>query len=223
LVAFELRSGRKLRLWRDDFGAFPPYSIKADSLFVAYYASAELGCHLSLGWPLPARILDLFVEFRCLTNGWETPAGNSLLGALTYYGLDNIGSVEKEEMRELILRGGSWTPDEEEKILDYCQSDVAALARLLPRMLPRIDLPRALYRGRYMAAVARMEAEGVPLDTELLARLRTNWTRVQDRLIAAIDADYHIYDGRTFKLDRFEQWLSSSKLLGQRWTADNSI
>lgn len=212
LVAFELRSGRKLRLWRDDFGAFPPYSIKADSLFVAYYASAELGCHLSLGWPIPARILDLFVEFRCLTNGWETPAGNSLLGALTYYGLDNIGSAEKEEMRELVLRGGPWTPEEQTAILDYCESDVEALARLLPRMLWQIDLPRALYRGRYMAAVARMEFEGVPLDTELLAKLRANWTRVQDRLIAAIDADYHIYDGRTFKLDRFEQWLVQQQI-----------
>jgi hypothetical protein len=52
-----------------------------------------------------------------------------------------------------------------------------------------------------------MEFVGVPIDTELLERLRMNWTSIQDRLIAAIDADYHIYDGRTFKLDRFERWL----------------
>jgi DNA polymerase I len=207
LVAWELRTGRKLRLWRDDFGAAPPYSVAKDSLFIAYYASAELGCHLSLGWPMPERILDLFTEFRCLTNGGETPAGNSLLGALTYYGLDNIGAVEKEEMRSLVLRGGPWTGEEREAILCYCESDVSALAQLLPRMLPRIDLPRALLRGRYMAAVAAMEFVGVPIDTQLLERLRTNWTSIQERLIAAIDADYHIYDGRTFKLERFEQWL----------------
>ena len=150
LVAWELRTGRKVRLWREDFGRLPPYSTKADSLFIAYYAPAELGCHLSLGWPMPARILDLFVEFRCLTNGEEVPAGNSLLGALTYYGLDNIGGAEKDEMRNLVLRG-----EKQEAILNYCESDVSALARLLPRMLPRIDLPRALFRGRYMAAAAR--------------------------------------------------------------------
>jgi DNA polymerase I len=69
LVAWELRTGLKLRLWRDEFGALPPYSTKPDSLFIAYYASAELGCHRTLNWPRPARILDLFVEFRCLTNG----------------------------------------------------------------------------------------------------------------------------------------------------------
>jgi hypothetical protein len=212
LVAAELRTGRKLRLWRDELGALPPYSTKADSLFIAYYASAELGCHRALEWPMPARILDLFVEFRCLTNGTETPSGNSLLGALTCYGLDNIGAAEKEEMRELILRGGPWTRDERMAILNYCESDVAALARLLPRMLPRIDLPRALYRGRYMAAAAAMEFVGTPIDTELLARLRANWTGIQDRLITAIDADYHIYDGRTFKLERFEQWLVAHQI-----------
>jgi hypothetical protein len=212
LVAWELRTGRKLQLWREDFGTLPPYSTKADSLFIAYYASAELGCHLSLGWPMPARILDLFVEFRCLTNGEEVPAGNSLLGALTYYGLDNIGGAEKDEMRSLVLRGGPWTHEEQQAILTYCESDVSALMRLLPRMLPRIDLPRALLRGRYMAAAASMEFVGVPINVELLERLRINWTALQDRLITAIDADYGIYDGRTFKLDRFEQWLVSHQI-----------
>lgn len=56
------------------------------AFFVAYYASAELGCFLSLGWDLPVRILDLFTEFRNFTNGWPTLAGNSLLGALAHFG-----------------------------------------------------------------------------------------------------------------------------------------
>src|SRR5215217_4270639 len=60
LVAWELRSGRKWRLWQDEFGLTPPYSTGPDSLFVAYYASAEIGCHLALGWPIPSRTLDLF-------------------------------------------------------------------------------------------------------------------------------------------------------------------
>jgi len=207
LVALELRSGRKLRLWRDQFGASPPYSIARDSLFVAYFASAELGCHLALGWPMPAHVLDLFVEFRNQTNGLQTTAGNSLLGALAHYGLDGIGALEKEEMRDLIMRGGPWTREEQIALLDYCESDVTALARLLSAMLPRIDLPRALYRGRDMPAVARMEFNGVPTDTKLLRRLRQNWTEIQDRLIAEMDVDYHVFDGRTFKTDRFEQWL----------------
>lgn len=208
LVARELRSGRTILPWQDRFGPTPPFPISADVLFVAFYASAELGCFRALGWPMPARILDLFTEFRDATNGLPTPAGAGLLGALTYFGLDAIGTTEKTEMRDLVLRGGPWSAEERRAILDYCESDVDALARLLPAMLPRIDLPRALVRGRYMAAAASMEYTGVPIDLSTLALLREHWTAIQDQLIAAIDVDYQVFDGRTFKHDRFEAWLT---------------
>jgi DNA polymerase I len=163
LVASELRSGRKVKVWQNHFDTAPPYSTGPDALFVAYYASAEISCHLALGWPVPERVLDLFVEFRNHTNGAPTSSGAGLLGALAFYGLDSIGTVEKDEMRVLVLRGGPWSDAEIMAIIGYCESDVAALARLLPAMLPSIDLPRALLRGRYMIAAARMELNGVPL------------------------------------------------------------
>src|SRR5262252_3516365 len=97
LVARELRSGQTLRLWRDELGPTPPYPTGADSLFVAYYASAELGCHLALGWPIPERILDLFTEFRNATNGLRPPSGSGLIGALIYYGLDAMGADERRK------------------------------------------------------------------------------------------------------------------------------
>jgi DNA polymerase I len=106
LVAHELRSRRRVRLWRDQFGPTPPYPTGREVLFVAYYASAEISCHLALGWPIPERVLDLFPEFRNHTNGIPPAGGAGLLGALTYYGLDGIGTVEKDEMRDLVLRGG---------------------------------------------------------------------------------------------------------------------
>jgi DNA polymerase I len=123
LVARELRSGRKLRLWRNQFGPYPPYSIGPDS------------------------------------------------------------------------------------ILAYCEQDVAALARLLPPMLRHIDLPRALLRGRYMAAAATMEHNGVPVDAPLLSKLREKWAGIQDRLIAGIDANYGVFEGPTFKVGRFAALL----------------
>jgi DNA polymerase-1 len=138
VVAWELRSGHRIRLWQDKFGAAPPYPTGPNSLFVAYYASAEIGCHLALGWPVPERVLDLFTEFRNQTNGVPPINGSGLLGALAHYGLDGIGAVEKGEMRDLVLRGGPWTESEREAILDYCESDVSALARLLPAMLPHL-------------------------------------------------------------------------------------
>ena len=161
---------------------------------------------------MPARVLDLFTEFRNQTNGLPTVAGSGLIGALTAYGLDSIGTVEKNEMRDLVLRGGPWSDAERDAILDYCQSDVDALARLLPAMLPKIDLPRALLRGRYMAAVARMEHAGVPIDQETLALFRAHWSDIQDALIARIDADYDVFEGRTFKAAKFAAWLERTGL-----------
>ena len=208
MVAKEFRSGRLIRLGVDELGSAPPFDVGQAALFVAYYASAELGCFLSLGWSLPARILDLFTEFRNLTNGSTPLAGNSLLGALSYFGLDGIGAGEKDEMRQLALRGGKYTAEEKAALLDYCQSDVEALSRLLPRILSHIEyLPRAVYRGRYMAAVARMEHEGVPMNVKLLVKLRDNWEAIQDKLIAEVDKEYEVFDGRTFKMDRFEAYL----------------
>ena len=207
LVAHEQRSGRRFRIWQDQFGSAPPYATGPDVLFVAYYASAELGCYRVLGWPMPGCILDLFTEFRARTNGLDTPAGNSLLGALAYFGLDAMGAIEKADMRELVLRGGPWAADEQAAILDYCEEDVTALERLLPAMLPGIDLPRALLRGRYMAAAAAMEHAGTPIDVPMLELFRLRWTDIQDQLIAEIDANYGVFEGRVFKTDRFAAWL----------------
>src|SRR5262245_44195222 len=212
MVAHELRTGETWRLWHDQLGPAPPYPTGPNTLLVCYYASAEQGCYRALGWPTPPCILDLFTEFRNLTNGRQTPAGAGLIGALTYFGLDGIGAIEKETMREVILRGGPWSEDERMAILDYCESDVLALKRLLPAMLPHIDMRRAPLRGRYMAAAAAMEFNGVPIDVPSLQLLREKWTDIQDDLIAAVDADYNIFDGRTFKIDRFEQFLAREKI-----------
>jgi DNA polymerase I len=219
LTAYELRSGRKHRLWRDQFGATPPYPIGPDTLFVAYLASAEINCHLALGWPVPANVLDLFVEFRCITNGRPTAAGNSLIGALVHHGLDTMSVVEKKEMRDLAIElgrtGRPASNDEKAALLTYCWGDVDALARLLPAMLPLIDLPRALLRGRYMNAVARIETAGIPIDMELLGRLRRCWFDIQDEIITDINrryGDYGIFEGRVFKRNRFADWLARNEI-----------
>jgi DNA polymerase-1 len=83
-------------------------------------------------------------------------------------------------------------------------------------MLPRLDLPRALLRGRYMAAAAVMEHHGVPIDVGMLAALREHWTGIQDALIADIDRDFGVYDGRTFKAGRFERYLARSGIPWER-------
>jgi hypothetical protein len=110
-------------------------------------------------------------------------------------------------MRDLVLRGGPWEMQERQNILEYCETDVCALEQLLPAMLPFIDLPRALMRGRYMKAVSRMQATGTPIDTETLREIETYWVDIQDALIAQIDASYGVYEGRTFKVKNWADYL----------------
>lgn len=204
LVAREFFTGRLQRIWLQNDGSSNsdvdlPIETGSETLYVAYYASAELGCHLALDWPLPLQILDLFVEFRNLTNGLGTLCGNGLLGAMAHFGLPAMGSSEKEEMRALAMRGGSYSESEQQALLDYCQTDVDSLAELLPAMLPGIDLPRALLRGRYMAAAARMEWIGTPIDVEQLKRLCRHWDGIQTRLIRRINQEYDVYVPRDRK------------------------
>jgi hypothetical protein len=188
-------------------------------LFVSYYASAEMGCHLALNWPMPRLILDLYVEFKRLTNGHTVPCGRGLLGACQYFDVPIGDAIEKTAMRELAIRGGPYSAEERAALLAYCQSDVDATVALFEKMQPMIDLPRALLRGRYMPACARMEQVGVPVDVPVLTALRSSWDTLKGALISRVDRDYHVFEGQTFKADRFEQYLVNRAIPWERTDA----
>ncbi|TWU64624.1 DNA polymerase [Crateriforma conspicua] len=209
LVAREYKTRRLIRVDMNTLATMrrPPFNVDATALFVAYFSSAEWNCFLSLGWPLPACVLDLWAEFRCLLNGTKPAAGWGLLGCLAHFGFDSMLASEKQELRELAIRGGPYTDAEIAALLDYCQTDVDALDKLLPAMLPLIDFPRAVHRGRYMKAVACMESTGVPIDVETLAMFRRQWEPIKANLIAAVDEAFGVFEGTTFKQDRFAAYL----------------
>src|SRR5262249_51695142 len=120
LVAQELRSNRIVRLWKDELAARvagePPYPLGPHSLFVSYYAAAELACHLALQWGLPARIIDLYAEHCNSINGLKPPVKRGLLSAMARHGLAGLDAGRKEAARELILTGGPWSSDEQTEI-----------------------------------------------------------------------------------------------------------
>lgn len=213
MVAVEYHTGHYIRLWADDLGALPPFDTGADCLFVAYFASAEINCFRVLGWEPPENVLDLFVEFKRRYNGLFLKAGLSLNGALIQNGLRPI--TEKQEMRELAMREGkssNFLETEKISLLNYCQGDVDALRLLLPKMEKHIDFPRALLRGQYMVAVSAMEHNGVPIDVEMLEKLRSRWMGIQLDLIQSVDSSYNIFEGSTFKADRFDMYLQKNNI-----------
>jgi hypothetical protein len=188
LSARELLSGRRYATWLEGSASpTPPWSTEADALFVTYYGSAEMSCFLALGWPFPARLLDLYVEFRGLTCGRQVPHGHGLLGALAAFGLEGMASAQKVDMRQLAMRGGPYVASERKALLTYCANDVDALVRLLPAMVPHLDIPRGLLRGRYMQAAARMEWTGVPIDVDTLTELRAQWHVIRHHLAREVN------------------------------------
>ena len=216
MVSYNTSTGEYKRIWADELYAMDDHPFKENpkAILVAFYASAEMGCYDALGWSWPDYILDLYAEFRNLTNGTTLPFGRSLLGALQFFGLPAIETGHKTEMRDLALRGGPFTELEQQQLIEYCQSDVISLKHLLDAMAPLVDLPRALLRGRYNIALAIMESTGVPIDFELYQDLCVHWDAIKAKLIEDIDQDYGVYINGSFKESSFEEYLKTQSI---RW------
>jgi hypothetical protein len=60
--------------------------------------------------------------------------------------------------------------------------------------------------------LAHTATGGTPIDVPLYRRLDSNWQAIQDRFIQEIDADYGVYEGRTFKLEKFALWLARENI-----------
>ena len=226
LVARELSSNRLIRLWRDELvGSSPPFSLAKDTLFVAYGAAAEWGVFLELGWQLPARVIDLFFEFLLETNDGRPRVKGStgLLAAKKAHHVPGITSEQKEAERDLILsegfgqrlRAGTNPPEEVQRVLEYCQTDVDPMGMLFERMLPAIrvypeGLAHALIRGQYSTVLAHMERRGYPVDAWLSGLIWEHKAQVRTDLIAQYDHHNFYVDG-VFKQGRFENFLYQNR------------
>jgi DNA polymerase I len=196
LVAEEYYSGKVYRLWHDELNSSMklPFDIGPNTVLVAYFASAEGGCLKALGLPLPHNVLDLFTEFRCKNNGGSRSDVRSLREVMLDANLPFMSEQHKEDMRKLILTG-DWTLIERKKseIFDYCQEDMRALRELLRRRLKRLDMPRALLRGRYMMAASVVEHYGIPVDMVWWKRFLAVRKPLLSKLITEWDRPYQVY------------------------------
>jgi DNA polymerase I len=206
----------KIRLLADElvYGV-PPIIFDEQVLFVSYSAPAELGCFLVLGWSFPKHILDLYAEFFYIRNiiSTEVPMHNKLNDALSSFNLPRVQDLKKKEMQDLSIRGAPFTEKEKRLLLDYCETDVVAIKRLLPVMLK--DIPNweaALFRGRYMAAVTRIQHIGIPIDVELFNRVMAVREKIVECLIQNASDKYKCFEGTKFKLNLFAKYLSDHEI-----------
>jgi hypothetical protein len=210
MVAREYRSGRTIRWWRDELVSHrrAPFEVGATAALCAYFASAEVACFIALGWPTPYNVIDLYAEYRLLNNGGRRNHHRSLIEVMRDNDLPCMSEVHKQEMRGKVLNQSHWSQAEKTAVLDYCAEDVDAAEQLLRRVEHRIDLPRALLRGRYLTACAWIEWTGIPLDIDFWNRLMAHRVPVLQRLALQEDAPYGVYAGGLYWSDkRFDQCI----------------
>jgi DNA polymerase I len=204
LSAIEMRSGRTIRLWQDELGPFPPYRLDQDALFTCFVATAEFGFHQSLSWGKPARAIDIYTEFRHLTNDARVKSSGptkrekgfySLAGALRYFDEDELDTGHKKDMRDRILKGPPFTSLDRDEIQLYNFDDTDALRRLAQHVLSCIaSLPHAYHRADYGWALAKQERRGVPVNLPDFARLNDRWNDIRVDLVKTVDKRYGCYE-----------------------------
>ena len=123
LCAKSLSTGREWRTFATPGVHQPcPLPIEPDILYVSFSAPAEWSYFLACGWELPPTVIDLYAEEMLLTNTQKDERGKryvpSLLLTLAKYGLDAMTAAEKDEMRNLILRGHPFSDGQRAAILD---------------------------------------------------------------------------------------------------------
>lgn len=214
MVAKEYHSGEIVQVWfnKGEQPLAAPLPVDKNTLVVAYLASAEMACFQALGWEMPPCVIDLYAEFCLLTNGRHSPLGKGLLGALAHFGENVLDVTEKQDMRELAIRGGPYTEAEMRDLLAYCQRDVLALERLWNQMRPHLDGGRSLLRGQYMKAVAKIEMVGIPIDRTALADLCEYWEIIKASLIEELGQPYGVYQNGKFKTELFVQYLKNHNI-----------
>ena len=168
VVAYDLTNGRVYRMWLEgESPSSPPFPCVPTTILVAHaVAPAEARCWRMLGWPMPGGWIDTYVEERVCASGEKPEEGFGLLACCLRHGLSCISADEKTGMRELILRGGPHSPQQQQDILDYCESDVRETVALFRKLLPSINIRQAIVRGDSMAVFAAIGDRGLPVDIE---------------------------------------------------------
>ena len=130
LAATELRANSVNHFSFGELGSArrPPYPTDATSMIISVDAVAIAAFHVSMGWTLPERIVDLLIEFSILNNRSDASPSAHFSAALLAFGLPPVAA----------LRRASGASDLTDK--------VNATAALFERMASRIDMPRALLR-----------------------------------------------------------------------------
>jgi DNA polymerase I len=214
MFAKEHRTGAEISMRRAELLASTrlPFDAGRETLVVSYAAVAELTCCGMLHWPAPRNVLCTYFETSAAINGLDidglTMKRPSLLEACDLFDIPHMSKDHKTEMRELILGKDEYAEEEWQRIEAYNRDDVLLDMPLLRGLAPTIDLPAALFRGRYAKPVAEWELRGLPVDLDCVQELTANWHALRMYYIRRDDHLGLYDDNGSFREDRFEALIA---------------
>jgi DNA polymerase I len=171
----ELRSGREFRIWLDGQDVSLPFPLDESTLFVAFVAGAEIATLRARGVPMPARIFDVFQEFRLISNTGLRSNPFSLEAACAYCGIGiSPGEhVAKKRWQAEAQERTKWPFEMRGPFMGYCFNDALHNARVFLCTLAEWleihagdeerNLHEALNRGMVAGVLAEAELRGIPL------------------------------------------------------------
>jgi DNA polymerase family A len=197
-----------------------PFDTGSDVLVTSYSIVAELSCFKVLSWPMPRHLMCSYFETSAAINGLDIVGLEEkrpgLLEACDLFAIPHMPKDHKKHLRDLILNNEIYSDEQWHEIADYNRDDVLLTIPLLEAIAPTIDVPAALFRGRYATAVVEMEARGLPVSAHHLAALREQWQALRMFFIRRDDT-FGLYDNNgSFKEDRFRT-LADTKGWSTSW------
>ena len=219
MFAKEHRTGAEIAMRRNQLLASvrAPFDVGPDTLVIGYSVVAELSCFRVLRWPMPRHVLCTYFETCAAINGLDivglTKKRPSLLEACDLFDIPHMGKEHKAHVRDLILNNTEYTEEQWREIDAYNQDDVLLDTPLLKAIAPTIDMPAALFRGRYAAAVADWELRGIPVDVPYVRNLEACWQTLRMFYIQR-DDQFGLYDeAGSFREERLEALVKA-----RNWT-----
>lgn len=188
-------------------------------IVIAHNLAAEASCFDALNWPMPTQGLCTLAEFRNLTNGTGQKCN---LGAVcNYFNVPFTEPSKKESMRDLAIRGGPFTPQEEEDLLNYCEDDVRGLSAIVGHLKPFTETGKI--RGRYLLESGCIQNRGLPVDVKGLAKWEKMKGGLRMKLAEGVNNYYKapIYENGSFRNAPFKDFVKNNKLTWPKLESGN--
>ena len=217
----ELKSGTITKHFGKTLDALPYPSSK--TLYIAHHVGAEAHTCLSYGLQLPKWWWDTMEEDKKLNFGKVN--SHSLLACCKRYGIQTISTdLKKYFVHELILPNDNYTETQRSKILDYCLSDVIANEELFYEQIKELEkvkryeapgtlIHQAIFAGAAKAATAKVEFDGIPVNTKLLATIQNNFPAIKETMIAELNAEIDVFENGVMKYTKFYEMVKRNDLL----------